>query len=275
MRLGEVGTNCVDDAARTAIQSKVFDRAAEAMGRHLNRYGWKLPEVAREARFEPPKLTEDFNWPKLVGGVYYPRDKSIRLNMKVLCDAESYEQTLAHEVAHSVTRQILAALYPGATMVPHRDPYYQPHGRGWSAIMHEMGYRPERRMSADIASAYPEKYAGMTCACGKKLNITRAKLARDQKRMTPGSFYLCRCGRHIEPSMFKGSMDGPPAAHGRLSARACARLRKAYVTATRRCESQWRNKFTTTRRGLKACDSAARLGQLLDEGRACPRSRRP
>lgn len=223
LNFGEVGTDCADEAQRMAIRSKVLTKAAEVMERRTARlsvWGARNPG----AKFQPPKLIEDFHWPKMVGGVFYPKDESIRLNMKLLCDGESYEQTVAHEMAHSVAHQMLKAIHGQATLVPRRDPYAQSHGSGWQSIMRDMGYQPSRKMVADISAAFPEKYAGMTCACGMKLNITRRKLARDKASWTPGSYYLCKCGRHLEPAMFKGA--DRECKYGRTKRGTCRRRRR-------------------------------------------------
>lgn len=194
--LEEVGTDCTPEAQRVQIQSKVLDKAADA----FDKYRKEPPALLGPHTFIPPKLIEDFNWPRKVLGVCHPLQATVRLNMRLLCDPESYEQTLAHEVAHYVQYQILLSQAGRWENLRRGDT--APHGRWWVAVMQHMGYEPEVKGEADLSTAYPKQYAGMTCACGKRHHIGRRKLKNVALR---NGWFACRCGKRIEPAEFKGA----------------------------------------------------------------------
>lgn len=199
----EVGTDCTPDAQRVEIQNRVYDKAAalfaEKAAPYLPPHAVPLPNTPRT--FVPPKLIEDFHWPKKVLGECHPIQGIVRLNMPLLCDAASYEDTLAHETAHYVAAQILLVKYGQLERIPKRDVWAQPHGQGWQYLAQKLGAEPSRTGVADLSAAYPKKYAGMTCACGRKQNIGRRKLANVVAR---SGHFVCKCGRKIEPGMFQG-----------------------------------------------------------------------
>lgn len=234
--LGDVGTDCVKEAERSAIQQKVFERAAAAMG--------KLPGGNQ---LKLPKLVEDWSWPRPVMGMAYTEINEIRLNMRLLCPPDEYEQTLAHEVAHQAQAQWIR------WTKDHDEHRYGrrregPHGDVWKAIMQHMGYRAEVKGRADMSSAYPEKYAGMSCACGRKHSLSRRKLKNVAGR---GGWLVCTCGKRVEASEFKGA-----AMSRKVTKRACTRLRRAYYKNVAACERFW-----ATKRGNKrSCAAAHKTG---------------
>lgn len=196
--LAEVGTDCTPEAQRVEIQARVFDKAAAAFMKYR-----KDPPCPLAPRvFIPPKLTEDFGWQAKVLGIYYPHQTTVRLNMVVLCDAESYENTLAHEVAHHVQFQALLTRFCRLENIPRREAEH--HGFGWRQVMRHMGYEPEVKGEADLSMAYPKAYAGMTCSCGIKHSIGRRRLKNVAAR---SGHFVCKCGLRLEPADFKGHKE--------------------------------------------------------------------
>lgn len=204
LNFGEVGTDCVREAQRTAIQAKVYEKAAALFAEKAKPYlppnAVALPNTPRT--FVPPKLIEDYHWPKRVLGECHPIQGIVRLNMPLLCDAESYEDTLTHETAHYVATQLLLVKYGQLQRVPRRDVWAQPHGQGWQYLMRKMGREPSRTGVADLSTAYPKQYAGMTCACGRKQSVGRRK---PKNVVLKNGFFVCKCGTKIETAMFKGA----------------------------------------------------------------------
>lgn len=209
LNFGEVGTDCAKDAERVAIQQRVFDRAAKAMA--------GLPHGKT---FVPPKIVEDWGWKRLALGLYAIKDNALRLNMRVLCDPESYENTLAHETAHAVQYQWLVQVYgPHQGTWPRR--YQTPHSEVWIAAQQRMGYRLSVTKSVDIAKAFPEKYAGAHCSCGRPHALTRSYIAKHAGQKV---WSVCKCGKQIPMEEFKGAgASQSPCKYGRTKRGTCRR----------------------------------------------------
>jgi len=99
------------------------------------------------------------------------------------------EETLPHEIAHSIVQQLCG-------------PRAQPHGREWKAVMRLLGKEPSRchLMEAPPETRRQRRYP-YTCACeGRTHQITATR----HNKMRKGAKYVCGICR----SFLKPTTDG-------------------------------------------------------------------
>lgn len=115
--------------------------------------------------------------------------QSVRFNMDIaMANWERFDQTIAHEVAHSVVAQVWGWASGRGSI--------KPHGKEWQYVMRCLGFEPERCHSMEVPQrARTVRYHAIRCGCpgGGQVSTVRAN------RMLKGTRYRCgQCNQVVE-----------------------------------------------------------------------------
>ena len=147
---------------------------------HRNNVENRITELVKMASEKFNRFNKEFKRPLIFfdvkgarGGFY--RNGEIHLNPVLLVENgdEYIHQTVGHEFAHYVQRQIF--------------PYSKPHGVEWKFCMRELGLEPVRCHSYDISNTTSRKRHIVVCNC-QEHKVTM----RIINKLRSGIRYRCR-----------------------------------------------------------------------------------